>query len=371
VGELLQAVDAVGVEASGRTGEIDELRRLPDDLAAALVDTGVFRACVPARYGGGELPLLDLLAAGEALAYHEASTAWCAVIGATTGLTAAFLPAAFAEEIYGDPRAVTGGYALPAGTAKPVEGGAVVDGRWSWGSGTAHCTWIGGGCRMGDRAPFVFFERAQVDLLDTWRTVGLRGTGSTDYEVRGAFVPEGRWVDLGGRPPVVDGPLYRFPFLAALALGVCSVGLGLARRALDELVDLAGAKRPAQSSRLLAERPVVQAEVARAEAARRSAWAFVAEAVAAAWSAAADGDPLTAEHARLLRLAATDATWRSADAVDLAYHAGGGSSIHEASPLQRVFRDMHVVTQHGMVAERTYEPLGRIALGLPTDARSL
>jgi indole-3-acetate monooxygenase len=80
---------------------------------------------------------------------------------------------------------------------------------------------------------------------------------------------------------------------------------------------------------------------------------------------------ITDEMRRRIRLAATNATWQSASAVDRMYHAGGGSSIHEASPLQRVFRDIHVATQHAMVAERTYEPLGRMALGLPTDARQL
>ena len=116
---------------------------------------------------------------------------------------------------------------------------------------------------------------------------------------------------------------------------------------------------------------VVQAQVARAEAAWRSARAFVVDVVSVAWEAAETGSPLGDEHVRRLRLAATDATWRATAAVDLAYHAGGGSSIHEASPLQRVFRDVHVAIQHGMVAERTYEPLGRLALGLPTDTSQM
>jgi alkylation response protein AidB-like acyl-CoA dehydrogenase len=288
----------------------------------------------------------------------------------------------WAERIYGDPSAVTGGYAMPVGSARAVDGGLLVNGRWQWGSFADHCTWLGGGCwvvdERGERAPradgllapFVLFAPDQVELLDTWRVAGLKGTGSTDYQVTDAFVPEGRWAQVL-TAPVVDGPLYRFPLLGALALGVCSVALGLARRAEDELVELATGKRPAQSSRSLAERAVVQGQVAKAEAARRSARAFVREVVDEAWSAAiADGE-LTGEHKRRLRLAATDATWRSRDAVDLMYHAGGGSSIHEASPLQRVFRDVHVATQHGMVAERTYEPLGRMALGLPTDTSQL
>jgi len=380
---VLTAIEAVGRQADARAAETEGLRRLPDDLAAALVGTGVFRLCVPRRYGGAEAQLLETIEAIERLSYHDGSTGWCAMIGATTGLTAAFLPPQFAREIYGDPAAVTGGYALPAGSALPVEGGLLVNGRWAWGSGLHHCTWIGGGCwvvdERGERAarpddlaaPFVFFERSQVELLDTWRVAGLRGTGSTDYEVRDALVPEGRWVQLPVGQPQVDSPLYRVPLLSALALGVSAVALGLARRAQDELVALAGGKRPAQSSRTLAERPVVQAQVARAEAAWRSAAAFVAEVVSEAWEAAGQGGPLGDEQVRRLRLAATDATWRAAAAVDLAYHAGGGSSIHEASPLQRVFRDVHVATQHGMVAERTYEPLGRMALGLPTDTSQL
>jgi alkylation response protein AidB-like acyl-CoA dehydrogenase len=374
------AVEAIGRRADELAPESERLRRLPDELVGPLVDSGLLRTWVPRRYGGAQASVLEGLDLIERLAYHDGATSWCAMIALTTSLTAAFLPPAVAEEIYGDPAVVTGGYALPAGRARAVEGGLVVDGRWSWGSGTAHCTWIGGGCLVVDDsggpaprpdglvAPFVFFPRAEVELLDTWRVMGLRGTGSTDYAVHDAFVPEGRWIQLGGTP-LEEAPLYRLPFLSTLALGVCTVALGLARRAGDELAGLAGSKRPAQSNRTLAERPAVQADVAQAEAAWRSARAFVVEAVssAEAEAEAASGGPLGDDHVHRLRLAATDAVWRSAAAVDACYSAGGGSSIHEDSPLQRVFRDVHVVTQHGMVAERTYEPLGRRSLGLPTD----
>jgi len=367
VTDLRERVEAAGREASSRAVETEALRRLPDEVAAALVASGLLRAWVPARYGGGEAGALEVLDAIEALAFHDGAAGWCAMIGATTSLTAAHLTPDWAERIYGDPAAVTGGFAMPAGTARRVEGGIVVDGRWSWGSGTHHCTWIGGGARLeAEGAPFVFFEREQVQIHDTWHVAGLRGTGSNDYSVSGALVPEGRWVHIGAAP-VVDGPVYRLPFLGMLALGVCSVALGLARRAQAELVELAGAKRPAGSSRTLAERPVVQAEVARAEAAWRSARAFIREVV----EEAAGHDEVTDDDRRNLRLAATNATWVSADAVDRMYHAGGGASIHDSSALQRVFRDVHVATQHAMVAERTFEPVGRMALGLPTDTRTL
>jgi len=187
--------------------------------------------------------------------------------------------------------------------------------------------------------------------------------------VHDVLVPEGRWAEPQLGRPEVDAPLYRFPFLAALALGVSAVSIGLARRAGDELIDLAGAKRPAQSARTLAERSVVQADVARAESAHRSARAFVREQVAEAWVAAAEG-PLDDLRRRDLRLAATHATIASTRAVDLMYEAAGGSAVYRTNPLERVFRDAHVATQHAMVAPRTLEVLGRVALGMPTEPGS-
>ena len=381
--ELREAVAALGGQADRRAAEIEELRRLPADLSHALVDTGLGRAWAPARYGGLELPVLELLDTLESLATFEAGTAWCGMIAATTSLLGGYLPERWAEEIYGDPRAITGGHAAPQGRARPVEGGLLVSGHWQWGSGSFHCTWIGGGTVVVDdtgaptpradglRAPFVLFAPDQVELLDTWYTMGLRGSGSTDYDVHEAFVPEGRWAEIVGQEPVADGPLYRFPFFGALALGVCSISLGLARRALDEVVELAAGKRYAMSTRPMAARPAVQAEVARAEARYRSARALVRDTVAEAWAAACAGHQLGIEHRRLLRLAATNATTQSVAAVDSLYRLAGGTAVYESSPLERLLRDVNVASQHAMVAPRTYELVGRMALGQSTDIAQL
>ena len=184
-------------------------------------------------------------------------------------------------------------------------------------------------------------------------------------------MPEGRWAEIVGQEPVADGPLYRFPFFGALALGVCSISLGLARRALDEVVELAAGKRYPMSTRPMATRPVVQAEVARAEAQHRSARALVRDTVAEAWTAACAGHPLGTEHRRLLRLAATNATTQSVAAVDSLYRLAGGTAVYQSSPLERLLRDVNVAGQHAMVAPRTYELVGRMALGQSTDIAQL
>lgn len=375
------AVAAAAEQGGVDAAEHERLRHLTDETAAALVASGLPRAFVPTELGGPEAPVLEVLDAIVELATADGATGWCGMIAGTTSLISGHLDDRWAEHVYGDAGAVTGGFAAPVGRARVVDGGLAVDGRWQWGSGIRHCTTIGGGALLVDAegrpsprddglvAPFVLFEPEQVEVLDTWHVAGLRGTGSTDYVVDAAFVPEGRWVQVGGTPRI-DRPLYRFSFFGALACGVAAVTIGLARRAIDELIVLAADKRPQGSSRPLAERPVIQAEVARAEAAVRSSRLLLEQAVRDA-TADAEAGRVDADHRIGLRLAATDATARCLEAVDRCYHAGGGAAVYETSPLQRVFRDVHVATQHAMVAPRIYEVVGRHTLGLPTDLRQV
>lgn len=376
--DVLTKLDAAGAAASARSDEIEDTGTLPTDIVDSLIDSGVFRLWVPTRYGGLQADIQTVLNAIERAAYHDGAVGWCVMIGCTTSLNSGHLSERYAEEIYGDPRAVTGGFGRPAGTGVVTDdGGLRVSGQWAWGSGSAHCTWVGGGVRVvdddgqsaalpgGGKAPFVYFRRDEVELLDTWQVSGLKGTGSTDYVVNNVVVPEGRWVSMTGEDPLVDGPLYRFSLLGALAVGVASVAIGLAARAVDELVAL-GSKVPDASRRTLAERATVQADLAQADANVRSARAFIAETVAGCWESAESGQ-IGDEHRRLLRLAANNAVERSVAAVDLCYRAGGGTAVYRTSPLQRIFRDVHVASQHAMTAPRMMEPLGRMLFGLPTN----
>lgn len=374
---------ALGRDAAARSAEIESLRRLPDDLAQGIRSLGFGRAMAPVEVGGGEWTVADTVERLEELAYWDGATAWCAMIAATTSLISGSLTEAWCETIYGDPAAHTGGFAAPVGRATRAGDGLEVTGRWQWGSGTHHCTWIGGGALIvdddgnpsplddGTVAPFVLFPADDVTLdADSWRVSGLRGTGSVDYRVDSAVVPRDRWVQIGG-VPTIDRPLYRFSFLGALAVGISAIALGLARRAHDELVDMAGGKRPQGSSKTLAERSVVQDAIANADAARRAAQLLLEDAIQGAWAVAEDGGGVDAPTRLALRQAATHATKTAAGSVDVCYHAGGGAAVHDRSPLQRVFRDVHVATQHAMVAPRIMEVVGRSLLGLPTEVGQL
>jgi alkylation response protein AidB-like acyl-CoA dehydrogenase len=264
--------------------------------------------------------------------------------------------------------------------ARPVDGGFRVSGRWAWGSGTANADWILGGCRVEGEppapdgrppAPRLMIARAEeVERLDTWHVAGLSGTGSGDFAFHDVFVPGRRALRLGVDRPLAR-PLYAFPAFGLLAMGIAAVALGLAGAAIEALVDLAGAKRPQGSRRSLAERPAAQSDVAEAQALARSARAFLHEAVDAAWQSARGEGRLRVAHRRDVRLATTHAVRSAARAVDLMYHLAGGSSVYRRSPLQRIFRDVHVATQHAMVAPSTFEVTGRLLLGLETDTTTL
>jgi indole-3-acetate monooxygenase len=171
--------------------------------------------------------------------------------------------------------------------------------------------------------------------------------------------------------PLAPGPLYAFPPFGLLALTIAGTALGIGRAAIDDLLELAGAKMPTGSSRVLAERPVTQTRIAQAEATLLSARAFLYEAIATAWDTAERGDEVSIPERAALRLAATHATAASAAAVDTAYDLGGGTSIYETSPLQKRFRDVHAATQHMLIGPSTWELTGRLMLGLSTDIAQL
>lgn len=374
-------VEEVHDEIERRADEIERARRMPDDLARRMAGAGMFRLLVPACYGGAQADPQTFFDALLDTARRDGAAGWCQMIGVTTGLLAASLPRQWADTIYGaNPDVITSGVTAPLGHAEPVDGGMRVSGRWPFGSGCQVSDWIcGGSLIMEDGKPrqganglpesvLVMFPADEVTIHDTWHTSGLCGTGSHDIEVADAFVPEGRWTVLGGRPRI-DAPLYRFPTLGLLALGVSAVAVGIAEHAVEAFIGLATAKTPTGSRRTLAERAGTQKDLARARALLRAARTYTADAIGRAWEEAEQEGRLALERKADLRLAASNNTWSAVEAVDLMYHLGGGSSVYETNVLQRCFRDVHVATQHIMVAQPTYEVVGKVMLGI--DPRTM
>ncbi|WP_303807943.1 acyl-CoA dehydrogenase family protein [Sandarakinorhabdus limnophila] len=373
---LLQTVAA-------RAADTEQQRRLPADLAAELAQAGLFRMLVPKSLGGAETDVATLFNTLEQLGRADAATGWCVMIGGTTALISAWLPMEHAREIWFDPNVITGGVFAPMGRAAVEGGDYLVSGRWAWGSGSANCSWLLGGAvimdggemrRLPSGAPdhrMMVMRRAEVELIDTWDALGMRGTGSGDLAAKDVRVPQSRSVSFITDTPREAGPLYRFAPFGLLALGIAAVASGNALGALDDLKALAVAKKGQGSSRSLAERGVVQADFAVAQADLDAARALAHAEIATAWDRVVAGDALELSVRARLRLAATRLTQVSARVAAKMHELAGGTSVYASHPLNRRFRDAHVATQHVMVAPPTLELAGRVMLGLPADASML
>jgi alkylation response protein AidB-like acyl-CoA dehydrogenase len=338
----------------------------------------VFKLLVPRAYGGAQASVATVLAVIEEIAAADGSAGWCAMIGSTSALMCAYLDDDVAREVYGPGDAVTCGVFAPLGRARRFDDGFRVSGRWPFASGCEHSAWRMGGAIVDGDPPLssgapdvrsMLFRAAETRVHDTWRTTGLRGTGSHDIEVDDVFVPASRAFSLISDIPRRD--TIGLPYFGVLAAGVAAVCIGIARAALEDAFALARTKHAAGAKRTVASREVVQLAAARGEAKVRAGRAFLREALQQAQAEVSERGSASPRGRALLRLAAVHAASESAAAVDIAYEAGGATSIYEQSPLQRRHRDVHVATQHIMVNATSAVMAGRVLLGLESDTSTL
>jgi indole-3-acetate monooxygenase len=356
--------------ARGMADQIDSERRLPAELVGALRDSGLLRAGAPVEVDALELPAGTALRCAEEVARGDASAGWCVSIAITASLLVAYLPPLSRDELFGDGRGVAAGVWAPQGKARRVPGGVVVSGRWAFCSGITHADVLFAGCVLEDRPAVVALPTEQLQILDTWHTLGLRGTGSHDAVVDEVFVPTERVLSIFDGP-VIDRPLYRFPPFGFFAACITAAAMGNARAAIDNFVDLAGTKKGVAASRTLAERSTIQSAVAAAESSLEAARAGYYQAIDVAWQASLDAPPVPLEARTRLRLAATHGVRVSADVVRSMYDLAGGSAIYDGALLQRRFRDAFTATAHFQVNEASRELPGRILLGQATEAAML
>lgn len=356
---------------------IETSRRLPDELARELARAGFFRIFLPAAYGGLDLTPIEGVAVFEELAKADASVAWC-VWNGNTHWTAAQLAPETAHAIHGDPGVITANSTRPAGQAHIVDGGFRVSGRWSLVSGCELASWMvlwsvvhadgkprtapSGGAEL----RFMLLPARQCEIIDTWTVGGLRGTGSHDVAVRDVFVPIA-FASGFFDPYVLPETRYRIPAFCRVIPGLGAMALGIAATAIATLKEIAGAKTPARTTQMLRDTPDAQARVSQAEALVRAARLFLFDSLAQLWTTLLATGEVTMEARALTRLAASHAVSSAVQAVDLMYVAGGASSVYASCPLERAFRDVHVMTQHIGVHPRVMHSTGRVLLGLEPD----
>jgi alkylation response protein AidB-like acyl-CoA dehydrogenase len=365
---VLTAVQTLRPELRARAAEIEAGRRVPADLLERLRDAGTFDVLRPPSHRGTGGDLAEAMEVVETLSEADASVAWIVLIGGGAWLDLAGLPRATFDEVFpADRSTIVAGVFSPDGAAMPVPHGFEIDGRWSFASGCEHADWIYGNCvdASGDEPQLriALFSPNQIEIEDTWHVVGLCGTGSHDFRARAVPVPAERTVGVFTDPPCVDSPLTRIPVPPVLALLIATVAVGIARAALDDVVDLARGKVPLLESASLGVNPRFQYALGEADARLRSVRARLYEAAHEAWSIAnADGE-FTPEIRAALRGSAVVAADTCSTIVESAVRAAGGTSVYLDCPLQRRLRDMAALNQHFLLRPDTLTTCGAILAG--------
>ena len=382
--ELIGHAQQLQAELERRSGEIDQLRQLPQDLAEKLATLGFYRLVVPERLGGLGTSPDTFCEICETLAMANGSTAWCVFIGATSQYLFGALPPSQLKKMLANPNVITSGVFADSGTAcaesRDGVAGYRINGHWRWGSGCRNAQWISGGIHEVDQAeepvqraaPLtrVFFRPEEIDIQDNWHVSGLRGSGSSDYIAEDVWVPAERMAGDVEDSIHARLPIYRFPKFALLGIPIGAICLGMAQASITEVLNESKKKTPQGSRRALSLRPSLHIDVAAADTALRAARSLFYETIRQGWQHAQLA-PGSLEDRRQMRTATVHAVNTSIDVIDRMYKLLGGTSVYETSCLQRHFRDVHVASQHMMVGEPVMELAGRVMLGLDDKAFGL
>jgi len=370
---ILEAARALAPQIRAAADEIEQERRLPLPLVRAMKQAGVFRMPMPRAWGGPEVDPLMQIRIIEELSKADPSVGWCAMIGSDAGFFTAFLEDGVGRALYPDLDMVTATSVRPSGQAVVVDGGYRVTGRWPFASGCQHADYIvGHGVVVKDGVPqtlpdgspdarLCYMPADRCQIVDTWTTTGLRGSGSHDFAAEDVFVPAEQTFSLFTSPILREGPLYAIPTM--FIINGAGVPLGIARAAIDAVVELISTKLTLFGSNSRNE-AWIQSDVAKAETLVGGTRGFLFDVIGDIWETLQRGDALSFRQRALYRLALADVSQKCTEAVNLMYQAGGGSSVYATSRLDLLMRDALTVNQHMMHSPAVYEVAGGMLLGV-------
>ena len=381
-GQLVDRARELGAVIREHATQAELDRRLPRPVHDALRNAGLQRMLAPRSLGGLEVDPVTCARVVEEVASVDSAAGWALQAPNVNVWWACRLPDAGVDEIYGrDASAPVAAAFHPPQQAVEVDGGFRVTGRAPLASNIHDCDWAlfsafimdGGRPRMTEVGPAmiaVILRTSEVEILDTWHTLGMRGTDSNDAAFTDVFVPAHRTFALAPQfEPGTHfrGPLYQFPAAGIIAMFSAPVLLATARGAITALRELAATKTPFGSMKTLRDRATAQAALAQAEATLRSGRAYFYDTLSDAWARTSAGAGNTLEQKADLLLCAVHAVKSAVEVTDAMHAIAGTSGIYTRSRLDRYFRDAHTLRQHGFVSESKLESIGQIYLGLPPD----
>ena len=362
---LALAKDLSGLIVS-EASAAEEQGFVTNPVADAFRQTRLFWMMLPVEVGGGGADMLSALDVIEELSRADGATGWSFMANAmTTGFAGAYVGDSAADAMFGGAvPAITAGMLAPGGRGTPVEGGIRGGGKFAFGSGCAQADWMGAGMiLMKDGAPIMeangrprtricYMPRDRVEFLGNWDVTGLRATGSQDYLVPEQFFPQDFTLDGALDSPDAPkrgGDIYRVGLMGYVAVSHAAFALGVMKRALEEIAEIASTKKRLGYASTVANNEIFKREFAQHESAYRAGRAYCYEVFFAAQHTVLEGGTLSAEQNARMRIVATWITEVAMNVTRFCHVWAGASAIRLPSPLARCISDMHVGSQHMIV----------------------
>jgi alkylation response protein AidB-like acyl-CoA dehydrogenase len=367
-----------------RARAVDENRALPREAIKDLVDSGLFGITTPRAFGGSELGFATLVRVTSTIAAACGSTGWVYGVLAGHSWLLNLFPLEAQQEILEDPRALIATVFRLGGQIVEADGGyRLTGGEGRFCTGIDHATWVivGNSVRKpdgGTEARFFVLPRSDIEVVDDWFTVGLRGTGSRSIRIADAFIPAHRSVSLkdmlDGTSPgakVHKGVLYRQPFSDVVPFSIIGAPLGIAQGAVRDFAANLGGRLNGKDDMFIAQQSPTLARLATAGAEADAAMALTLENATRIESAEDPGAIAPLDRARLPRDWAY-AVQTARKAVNRIFEAAGGSAVYADSDLQRVWRDANAAAQHfAFTWDSAMATFGRTMIGARTDGFTL
>ena len=360
--EAMEVARSLGPRLRERSAEAGELRRLPDETVADLLESGLIGVMKPSSFGGSELGAETLIDVTVELASHCASSGWVYMLWAAHMWLQALWPPAAQQDMFANPNMLASSVVSTSGTAERVTGGYRWTGRGFFSSGIDHCSWLTAAVTVPDEVTgepgrqWLLIPREDFEIIDDWHTIGLRGTGSKTIVLTDVFVPfertlDNRDVEQGSAPglQIHANPMYgaisQANFTAAMAAPAVGAARGLLRAFGEKLRSkVSNTDRPEMQGYAGGGLETTMARYAAAAAQVDAVHALTLQ-NAARFSRVAAAQVSSAEVAKCRRDQPFTAQ-QSRRAANAIYEECGGSGLLESSDLQRIWRDVNAAAAH-------------------------
>lgn len=370
--EMYQRIVALQPLFRANAQRAREERKVPQENIDALQEAGFFLALQPANWGGHELDPQAFFRMQMAISEACMSTAWAGGIVAVHAFQIALMDCRAQQDVWGEDihTRISSSYA-PMGKVEEAEGGFRFSGRWGWSSGCDHCTWalLGGILPDGSYRTFLV-PRSDYQIIDTWQSMGLQGTGSNDILVEDVFVPDYRTHKqtdgfAGTNPGVSERSpaLYHMPWAQLFIRVVSTPAIGAARDALSLYRDLVTRKASGDITKLAGDTGT-QTRIAEATNEIDEMSAVLFRNFDNMMSKLREGENVSLDERILYRYQASLVIEKSMAVVDKLFSSAGGSSVFQGSEIQQRFLDIHTARAHVANNPTSFaRNLGAVVLG--------